>query len=77
MGFLPGNAILPHALGRAKPWQCHYLADALAGQPPAVVDKAFWRQASGLIQPFSPACITLKKIDLAAGAAFGRFIHRT
>jgi hypothetical protein len=77
MGILPGDAILPHSLGTAKPWQRRYLAEALAGRPPALVDKVFWRDATGPIRPFSPARIALKKIGLAAGAALGRFIRRT
>lgn len=77
MGFLPGNAILPHALVAAKPWQRHYLADAFAGQPPSVVDKAFWHYAAGPLQPFGPARIALKKLNLTASAVLGRFIRRT
>jgi hypothetical protein len=77
MGFLPGDAILPHALGSAKPWQRCYLAEALAGRPPALVDKMFWRYATGPIRPFGPGRTVLKKLSLAAGAALGRFIRRT
>ncbi|MCE0498753.1 MAG: hypothetical protein LV481_12480 [Methylacidiphilales bacterium] len=77
MGFLLGGAILPHALGPAKPWQRRYLAEALGGLPPAHVDKAFWHHASGPIKPFGPAWLALKKLSLTASAALGRFIRRT
>jgi hypothetical protein len=77
MGFLPGGVILPHALGPAKPWLRRYVAEALAGRPPAIVDKAFWHHASGSIRAFGPAHVALKKLSLAAGSALGRFIRRS
>jgi len=77
MGFLPGDAILPHSLGPAKPWRRRYFTEALAARPPAIADKVFWRYATGPIQPFSMAQIAWKKLSLAAGAAAGRFIRRT
>jgi hypothetical protein len=77
MGFLPGRVILPHAVGQGKPWLRHYIAEALAGRPPAIVDKAFWHHTTGPICPFSPAQTARKKLGLAVGAALGRFIRRT
>jgi len=77
MGFLSGDAILPHALGPAKPWKRHYLWEALAGRPPTIVDKAFWNQAAaGPIHPFSSLLVRWKRLEITIGAAIGRLIRR-
>jgi hypothetical protein len=76
MGFMGGHAIVPHALGSSKPWQRHYLLNALSGRPPTVMDKAFWHNANGPIQPFAIWLVHYKHMELILGAVLGRFIRR-
>jgi len=76
MGFFPGQTLLPHALGPNKPWVRRYIREALGGRPPAAVDKAFWNCAGGPIEPFSSGDLSLRRLQLAIGAALGRFIRR-
>ncbi len=77
MGFEPGDACLPHALGPGKPWTRRYVAEALAGLPPRGVDKAFWQHAgAGPIAAFPAATVAAKKKSLRLAAALGRFIRR-
>lgn len=76
MGFLKGSIFLPHALGPAKPWQRHYLREALSGRPPAPVDKCFWNCTDGPLRPFSPLRVRIQRLKLLLAAAIGRFIQR-
>lgn len=77
MGFRPGALLLPHAVGRGKPWQRFYLRSALAGRAPAAADKAFWRHAAGPLQPYAGWLRWLRRLDLALAAALGRVVRRT
>ena len=76
MGFQAGHAILPHALGASKPWRRRYLREALSGQPPRTVDKAFWKHAEGPLRPFSPSEISWRRLQLALGSGLGRVMRR-
>jgi len=76
MGFLDGQALLPHALGPSKPWRRRYLLEALVGCPPNMVDRIFWNKADSPIHPFSPAFVRAKRLELMVGAALGRLIRR-
>jgi hypothetical protein len=77
MGFRAGRSLLPHALGYPKPWNRDYLRKALSGIPPAKVDKIYWKNVQGPIQPFTPAHIFYIRSQLALCAALGRFIRRS
>lgn len=77
MAFKPGAASLPHAIGAGKPWQRNYLRSALRGMVPRAADKAFWANVTGPIEAFGPLWPALKKMDIAAGVAIGRFLRRT
>lgn len=77
MAFKPGLGLIPHALGSAKPWRRRYLADALVGKPPRVVDKAYWAAADGPLRPYSASQIRGKRNALQAAALIGRFLRRT
>ena len=72
----PGHAVLPHALGGRKPWNCSYLADAFSGRPPRLVDKLFWMDADSPIQVFAAGRIALKQAAIRFSAALGRFYAR-
>jgi len=77
MGFEAGRLVLPHALSPPKPWQRRYLRDAFAGIPPSAVDKVFWKQAEGALQPFAPGRLESVRRDLALASGIGRFYRRT
>ncbi len=77
MGFQPGLAVLPHALGSPKPWQKRYLREALAGRPPTVADKAFWQHAAGPLAPFDHATLARRRRTLRLAAFLGRFYRRS
>ena len=77
MGFEAGKAMLPHALGVAKPWRRHYIREALAGRPPTPADRSFWEHAAGPASALSRNTIARAKVSLAIAAAIGRFIRRS
>lgn len=76
MAFKPGAALLPHAVGSGKPWQRAYLSSALRGAGPRLADRAFWANASAPIAAYGRLSTALKRLDIAAGAAIGRFMRR-
>jgi hypothetical protein len=77
MGFEAGFALLPHALGKGKPWRRRYLREALGGRAPAKIDRAFWDHVSGPLHPCPPPLVTRRRWQLSIAAALGRFIRRT
>ena len=76
MGFEPGKALLPHALGQDKPWKKNYVRDALRGMGLRTVDKEYWRCAEGPVRVFTPQQLRAKRLALKAAAVIGRFIRR-
>lgn len=77
MGFEPGAAILPHALGPGKPWAKPYLADAFRGLPPRAVDKAFWWHAgAGPVFLYPDKTVRARRLAMRIAAAVGRVIRR-
>ena len=77
MGFEPGKAVLPHALGPDKPWNKHYLRDALRGSALRTVDKEYWHHAQGPIHVFSSHQLCGKRMALKIAALLGRIIRRS
>jgi len=77
MGFRPGSAVLPHALGAPKPWLKHYLSEAFRGSPPTAADKAFWLHAGGPIQAFPSKIVARRRRAIQLAALIGRFYRRT
>ncbi|MGD0579313.1 MAG: hypothetical protein ABSC08_10335 [Bryobacteraceae bacterium] len=77
MDFVHGGGfcIMTHAGGGVKPWKKKMLWSALRAIPPRRSDKAFLRYAKSPIQLYSPMRLGLKKLDLLAGSALGRYIH--
>lgn len=73
MGFKPGHALIPHALGKSKPWCVHYLSNSLFGNPPRLVDKLFWKNMSGPIQAFTIFRIRQKRLAILFAIIVGRF----
>jgi hypothetical protein len=76
MGFLQGRAILPHAVGAAKPWARSYVREALVGRPPRTVDKEFWDYARGPVKAFNPSGVLSKRVALRLASGIGRVIKR-
>lgn len=76
MAFKPGAALLPHAVGAGKPWQRSYWREALRGVAPRLADKAYWRASAAPIEAHGAVFAALKRLDIAAGVALGRFMRR-
>ena len=76
MDFRPGGWTMAHALGPDKPWRKSYLTAALAGRPPSLADREYWRHAAGPIAFFSPAVVAWRRFTLAVAGAIGRFYRR-
>ena len=77
MDFAPGGFTMSHAIGGSKPWQKHYIREALAGRPPTPADRSFWDHAAGPASALSRNTIARAKVSLAIAAAIGRFIRRS
>ena len=76
MGFEPGKAMLPHALGPDKPWNKPYVCDALRGKGLRMVDKEFWRYGHGPVRLFTKRQLACKRLQMKLAVALGRFIRR-
>lgn len=76
MGFKPGPAVMPHALGGGKPWQRSYLRTALRGVAPRVADRAFWDNVERPIAAYPAWHTAAKRVDLVMAAALGRVFRR-
>jgi hypothetical protein len=71
-----GGYIMSHAIGGLKPWRKRMLWNTLTkAQPPSRADKAFLRHASSPIRLYGPLQFGLKKLDLLAGSALGRYMR--
>lgn len=77
MGFTPGAAVLPHALGAKKPWRKKFLREALGGFPPIAADKAYWQYADAPLQSMSPSRLRAARAALLLASALGRFYQRS
>jgi hypothetical protein len=77
MEIFPWAQIMSHAINFQKPWRRRYLWDALQGFPPGRPHLAYWRNVAGPIEPYSPAELKLKRIDVAAGRLIARLHHRS
>jgi hypothetical protein len=77
MGFVPGGFTMCHAIGSLKPWHKHYIREALAGRPPTLADRGFWKYAAGPAGAVSRWRTAYTKASMAVAAALCRFIRRT
>ncbi|QDV84632.1 hypothetical protein [Planctomycetes bacterium TBK1r] len=75
MGFKPGAAILPHALGQPKPWKKRFLGDSLKGKSPRLVDKEFLKNVSP-IGFYMPSEIFMRRLSCFMASGIGRFVRR-
>lgn len=75
MGFSPGYAILPHAIGPVKPWEKNFFLSTAHGFPPSGADKAFWRFVKqGPLRPFASG-YTFRKVATIALCSFAGRIY--
>lgn len=76
MAFLPGLALMTHALGSPKPWNRKPLRFALAGQPPRPADRDYWRVANSLIRTQPASLVKRRRLTIQLAAFIGRFYGR-
>ena len=76
MAFKSGLAIMPHALGQPKPWKWKPLTQALAGSPPRVVDREYWKAANSTILTQPLNLVRHRKLCINIAAFIGRFYRR-
>jgi hypothetical protein len=76
-GASPGASLMPHALGKPKPWKWKPLTQALAGRPPRLVDREYWKFSNGPIISQSVSIVQSRKIAIKVAAFIGRFYKRT
>lgn len=76
MAFKSGLAIMPHALGRPKPWKWKPLARAFEGMPPRLVDREYWKSANGTITTQPAYLVSHRKMCINIAALIGRFYRR-
>ena len=77
MAFITGAALIPHALGKIKPWVLKPIAEWFRGMPPRFVDKQYWLYASYPIKAHSSFEIAKMKFLIKIAALLGRFYRRS
>jgi hypothetical protein len=77
MGFAPGAAVLPHALGPRKPWRRKFLREALKALPPIRADKAYWAFVDAPLRPMGELRMRVTRSALLLASALGRFYQRS
>ena len=71
-----GGYIMSHAVEQSKPWRNRMLWRTLRyAHPPSRADKAYLRHTSSPIRLYGPLRLGLKRLDLFAGLALGRFVR--
>jgi hypothetical protein len=73
MDFIHGGWTMSHAVGSPKPWKKKFVASALKGRPPSLVDRAYWSNALGPINVYSAQKVSVKKMSISLSAFIGRF----
>jgi hypothetical protein len=70
-----GGFIMSHSAAGVKPWRKKMLWRTVArAQGPSRADKAFFRNATAPIRLYGTLRLGLKKLDLLAGSALGRYM---
>ena len=73
MCFKAGHCVLPHAIGRIKPWNKNILLDILYGKSPRMVDKIFWNFADYPVRVTTKPKIYLNKLLILLSSFVSRF----
>jgi hypothetical protein len=76
MAFKSGKPLMSHALGKTKPWLWRPLKQLIAGSPPRVVDRDYWRSANGPIVSQPLSAVKWRRITIQLAAFVGRFYSR-
>ena len=76
MDFAPGGGVLSHATGTPKPWQRHFLRQALIGRPPSKTDREYLRYAEGPFRVPGAVSIRRKLACYKAARAVGMVARR-
>lgn len=76
MGLIPGDILLPHAIGHPKPWQWNPLKQSFYGRPPRRVDVEYWKHANGILQAHSEGLVKQRLVAMRIASLIGRFYRR-
>lgn len=74
MGFIDGITLIPHAIGKDKPWRCNYIIKSIKGYRPRRVDKLFWEYSSSPIDFIGNCKCNQKRLELKISSLIARFI---
>ena len=78
MGFVDGGIkLIPHAIGKNKPWRRRYILDAIKGKPPRYVDIIFWKYSCYPCPAFKKDALKLKKLEIKLSQVVSRFIRKS
>ncbi len=75
MGFASGLRVLPHALGKRKPWRQRYVREAFAGRQPRPADEVFWRHAEGPLSAWPDGVPARRRRLMRIARFIGRFFR--
>jgi len=76
MAIEPGTHVIPHALGSIKPWKKKYFLNFLKGNPPTLVDKYYWQNASYPIKLYPSLFIKMKSLAIKTFSFLSRFYKK-
>lgn len=76
MGFVPGAALIPHALGSMKPWLYKPLKEMFNGITPRTVDKHYWKYADQPLAAHSASDVKKMRFAIKLASLVGRFYRR-
>jgi hypothetical protein len=77
MNFAPGLSIIPHAIGRSKPWNKSLLKVWLKkGHKPSLVDKLFWSNALSPINAYTKQSVKMKMFKIGIVSFLSRFYKK-
>jgi hypothetical protein len=76
MAIEPGTHVIPHALGRIKPWKKNFFLNFLEGNPPSLVDKYYWVNTSYPIKLYPSLFIKLKSVAIKTFSFLSRFYKK-
>ena len=76
MDFIHGGKVMSHAVGSPKPWKKAFFSSALKGKSPTLADKQYWKNANGIISPYSGKQISSKLNIIKVASFIGRFYRK-
>ena len=77
MDFVEGGVrLLPHAIGKNKPWRRQFLAEAFMGKQARLVDILFWKYANYPCPAFNKFTNEFKRIEIEISKMVSRFTRK-